>query len=881
MDDRPSLKILNWNARSVARKKLELLDFCLKEEVDILILSETHLKPKVSFSLPNFKTIRLDRADGVGGGVAIAVRSNISVRVLPHFRTTVIEALGVEVDLSDGKLIVVAAYCPRQCVRNLKSTFNADLAKITRFNQRFILAGDLNARHENWNNNLRNCNGTLLFNDSQLGHYHICAPFEPTFFSSVGNPSTLDIFLSNLDTISQPRVHDALSSDHYPVSVEITERVRTTGGNFKRDYHHVDWMRFQRNVESNINFLADLETTEDIEASISNLEQALTRAEDECIRKLPVTQRVLHLDNYTKLLIRYRNLTRRQAQRTRNPVKKLLSARLNALIASRVESIKNNNFSNEISKLNQGSRPFWQVTKLLKNKPQQIPSLKSSGSLLVSPVEKADAIGNHIVASHKLGSSIISPMEPAVNATLTELHNTRCYVPADKRITGEQVRLAAKNTKNMKAPGFDGIFNLTLKNLSTITYEHLAKIMNRCLDLHYFPECWKTAKVIPIHKPGKDPTLPSSYRPISLLSSISKIFERLILDRFMLHVEANSILLPEQFGFRHGHSTSHQLSRVVNIIKNNQRVAKSTAMATLDVEKAFDNVWHAGLIFKLFRFNFPIYLIKIILSYLTLRKFKVSIKNLVSQLFFIPAGVPQGSLIGPILYSVYTSDLPPLPDGCFLSLFADDTAILCKGRATVTAKNKLQQCLNIISEYSARWKIKINPTKTSAILFPYKNSARLIPPPHCKVVMSGTTIDWSNEVVYLGLTLDMKLLYRSHIEKLTCRAQLLTKCLYPLISRRSKTSLKNKLLIYKQVMIPMLLYASTVWSTCAPTHKKKLQTIQNKTLKMILNLPMRTPTQEVHNLANIATIESNIQERNEKFRLKCDLSPFPLINSLF
>lgn len=312
MGNRPPLKILNWNARSVVRKKLELLNFCLREEIDIVVLTETHLKPKVSFSLPHFKTIRLDRSQGGGGGIAIAVNSNISARVLPGFRTSVIEALGVEVDLSDGKLVVVAAYCPRQCDRELKSAFDNDLSKITRFNQKFVLAGDLNARHESWNNTQRNCNGNLLFNDSQFGHYQITAPFEPTYFSSVKSPSILDIFLSNLNTISQPTVHNDLSSDHFPVTVEINEVPRITGGGFRRDYHHVDWPRFQRNVESKINFLSDLETTEDIEAAISDLEQAIRLAENECIRKLPTTQRVLQLDNYTKLLIRYRNLTRRQ-----------------------------------------------------------------------------------------------------------------------------------------------------------------------------------------------------------------------------------------------------------------------------------------------------------------------------------------------------------------------------------------------------------------------------------------------------------------------------------------------------------------------------------------------------------------------------------------
>lgn len=881
MDARPFLKLLNWNARSVVRKKLELLDFCLREEVDILVLTETHLQPKVSFSLPYFKTVRLDRTEGVGGGVAIAIRSNISARVLPHFRTSLIEALGVEVELSGSKLIVIAAYCPKQCSNDLKSTFNSDLSKITRFRQKFIVAGDLNARHENWNNNIRNCNGKLLFNDSLFGHYQICYPFEATFLSSAGYPSTLDFFLTNLNTISQPQVHNELSSDHYPVSIEIAERLRTTGERSRKDYHHVDWMRFQRCVESKINFLTNLETTENIDTCIANLEQAITQAEDECIRKLPVAQRVLQLDNYTKLLIRYRNIIRRQAQRTRNPVKQILQNRLNKLIASRVDRIKNINFEKEVSKLKQGSRPFWQVTKLLKNKPLQIPPLKSSGSLLVSPVEKANAIGEHIVASHNLGSEITSPMEPVVLETLSELQNTRCYVPADKRITGDQIRLATKNSKNMKAPGFDGILNLALKNLSTITYDHLANVFNRCLELHYFPERWKTAKVIPIPKPGKDPSLASSYRPISLLSSMSKVFERLILDRFLLHVNTNSILLPEQFGFRHGHSTTHQLRRVVNIINNNKRVAKSTAMATLDVEKAFDNVWHHGLIYKLFRYNFPIYLIKIIQAYLSNRNFKVVIKNLESLIFHIAAGVPQGSLIGPSLYTVYTSDLPPLPDGCFLSLFADDTAILCKGRATLTAKNKLQQSLDLISDYSKTWKIKINSSKTNSILFTYNNSPSLVPPTHCRVVMDGSIIEWSDEVVYLGLTLDRMLLFRNHVDKVVNRAAKLTKCLYPLIGRRAKTIQKNKILIYKQIFLPMLLYASPVWGCCATSHKNKIQNVQNKSLKMILNVPHNTRTDHIHNITNTPTIENNILDRKRKFQAKCTLSPHNLINTLF
>jgi len=268
----------------------------------------------------------------------------------------------------------------------------------------------------------------------------------------------------------------------------------------------------------------------------------------------------------------------------------------------------------------------------------------------------------------------------------------------------------------MKAPGFDGIFNIIIKKLSAKVLSLLTAIFNRCLELHYFPSTWKVAKVVPIRKPGKDPTSPSSYRPISLLSSLSKLFEKLILNRLLDFVEEHNVYLPEQFGFRRGHSTTHQLLRVVGNINNNKAVSKSTAMAFLDVEKAFDNVLHDGLIYKLYNFGFPIFLIKIIESYLQQRSFRVSLHGVESNTLQIPAGVPQGSLLGPSLYNIYTSDIPQLDSNCKFFLFADDTAIAVKGRVPRELKNKLQRCLNAFAEYANTWKIKINPSKTQTIM---------------------------------------------------------------------------------------------------------------------------------------------------------------------
>lgn len=183
---------------------------------------------------------------------------------------------------------------------------------------------------------------------------------------------------------------------------------------------------------------------------------------------------------------------------------------------------------------------------------------------------------------------MVSPHEAVVQQSMNRLDQV-VDAPFAGQVTEEEVRLAVKRGKNMKAPGTDGIFNLVLKKLSAKAYRFLALVFNRCFQLAYFPARWKVGKVIPIPKPGKDPTAPTSYRPITLLSAVSKLFERLILQRLMAHIDEHQVIAPEQFGFRKGHSTVHQLVRVENTIHRNKALSNNTAIVLLDVEKAFDN----------------------------------------------------------------------------------------------------------------------------------------------------------------------------------------------------------------------------------------------------------------------------------------------------
>lgn len=264
-----STKILNWNACSLRSKNRELSAFLDQEGIDIAVITETHLKPEVNIFIPDFRLVRLDRCGSEGGGVAVALRRNVNCTLLPSFQLQIIEAVGVRVETSIGPITIIAAYCPKQTNINdgTSAALKQDLVKLTRRQGQFILAGDLNARHETWGNPRRNRNGLILQQDLEEGHYTILSPDSPTRLSRSGAHATIDIFLTNMaDNISQPVVHQDLSSDHYPVVAEVgslVNRHRVT----RRNYHRVDWGQFQRCVDANIRYEALLASVEDTQTT--------------------------------------------------------------------------------------------------------------------------------------------------------------------------------------------------------------------------------------------------------------------------------------------------------------------------------------------------------------------------------------------------------------------------------------------------------------------------------------------------------------------------------------------------------------------------------------------------------------------------------------
>ncbi|GBP70965.1 Probable RNA-directed DNA polymerase from transposon BS [Eumeta japonica] len=260
-------------------------------------------------------------------------------------------------------------------------------------------------------------------------------------------------------------------------------------------------------------------------------------------------------------------------------------------------------------------------------------------------------------------------------------------------ITQDEINKHIKAFKIRKAPGVDTISSKALKGFSAPLVALLVAIFNVCIKNCYFLTAWKEAVVIGIPKPRKPRDFSANYRPISLLSILGKLFEKTLKTRLSEHLIGKGLVINEKFGFKSNHSCRQQVLRLVEYISEGFKVKKKTVAVFFDVAKAFNRVWHAGLIHKLYQLELPDRLVIINHQHINNRHFTFRLDNTYSSVRPIRAGVPQGSTLSPLLYSAYVNDIPRPKIGVQLALFIDDIALFLRSNCLRNILPHLQRPL--------------------------------------------------------------------------------------------------------------------------------------------------------------------------------------------
>lgn len=864
------IKICLWNATSINNKDIEFSYFLHSNNIDIAIVTETWLNPNTKLYFSNYNIIRLDSPRVIAGGVAIIIKNSIKFNTFPSPKLSIGEVLLVNIN-AGVNLIIGAIYIPPSItfdVNSLDSIFRGSRTPI-------ILGGDFNAKHTHWNNFYNNARGAKLFHYINNSNISIIHSDTFTYKQPSRRNSNLDFFLvKDIPYLNNCYSLDELSSNHIPVILELenVNVVRRDKVSFK-----TDWSKFSSSTSCwKINH--KFHSISDIDECIDELCTFLHRTFKNSTTRYNTNFNHFNSD-YDSLstldgLIKMRNYFRRKYQRTSRFKYKKFKNILSGMINDKLTFIKNENWNVKLQSLKTQDNSLWRILKSCKRKKFIAPPfVLDDDSVIYNNKDKAQALAENFKSVHQQSYNLASPFESEVDNFISSLDTLSPSYDASF-LSPKLIFSIIRKFPNGKAPGLDRVTTQMLKKSSWKISVQIYYIILFSFSFFYFPTQWKKAKVLAFPKPGKNPSSPANFRPISLLSVFSKIFEMVILLQINLHLHDNNIIINEQFGFRKQHSTVLQLLRVSEHIAFEINKNRSTGMVLLDLKKAFDSVWQHGLLFKLNNINLPIALIKILRSYFMNRSCTVDFCGEISDPFYTITGVPQGSILGPVLFNIFINDMPKLSN-THLAVYADDTALYTSSWSPVLLKTRLQVHIDAILQYFSDWKLAINADKTEAIVFTHK---RLTMPPPVKVL--DYRVPWSKQVKYLGIFLDSRLNWRSTVYDRIRKSFAALKFLYPFINFKSRLPTNLKLLLYKTCVRSILLYAAPVWAAVALSHLRRLQCVQNKFLRIIYN---KHRTVEIHNLANIEYIDSiiarllaNAYDFNHENPLVCNIGNYDI-----
>ena len=629
--------------------------------------------------------------------------------------------------------------------------FNPDQLEVS---HRTIVGGDFNAHCATWDPYQRECgmgrameewsvaNGLVLLNDGS----------HTRFNPATGGRSTPDVTFVSADIASGAlwTVDANLGSDHLPILITIPSKSQPQRkGRGRFNYKKANWEGYEKTLTDLIGPWQEEAASLPVDTLNTRLTSAIMKAAK---RNIPFgrgnRKREPFWNEDCEEAVQKRDALLADAtapNHTREDVERYLAQR------EETAKIIQEEMEDQVRQKIMGLGTDGDLWRVLEELDGRCPAAKPAATIkrptvpgclppkrdAASDREKAECFCKSYARASRLQKDKQSD-RPIIKEARAAVKNCTCEGTRSDMcspFTQEELRAALACLSTGKSPGIDGVANELLLHLPKAAEEVLLLLFNKSWESGVVPAAWRKAEIVAIPKKGKPPDAPESYRPISLLCSASKLLERLVQARLSYWLESRHLLTPNQAGFRRGHSTTDQIARVTQSIFDSFEQPKPgrAVLALLDFQRAYDRVWRAALLAKLARLQVPAHVIAWIKGFLSDRRARVRWGAVSSNWKVFQEGLPQGSVLAPLLWLVYMNDIDQdIPADVQASLYADDVAILSTGRSLRGCAETLQPALDVIDTWTRKWKVLPSVNKCSATYFsldPKETGGKVAPPP--------------------------------------------------------------------------------------------------------------------------------------------------------
>ena len=808
------IKCLYFNARSIMNKKAELELYAVEENPDIIGITETWLKADIldsEISLENYTLFRHDREDARGGGVMLYVKNNLKVTHRDDATNNKF-AESVWVDIVSAKEKTLVGVCYRS-PSSSKENDNYLLSLIEKVAQETVLImGDFNFGNDiNWLTHEAKGHGTLFL--ETIGSCFLFQHVEhPTRKNNI-----LDLVLtSDENIVDNLQVGEEFgTSDHQVIRFEVVIGAEVTKDNFKcYNYHCVDYNTI-RQVAQDLG-LCDSVKGDDVNADWGTFKATLLKIREMAI---PLSRKRGQQCRWaTRKTTKYRRSKNKAWARYKklNTVEAYEKYRVKLNQSTGENRRAQLNFENKLAKsIKTDNKSFFAYVRDKQRSKVRVGPLKdTAGKVITDDLTSANILNQYFssVFTKENTETLPEPQSVFDSSINNEL--------LDIDITEAIVLQKLNNIKLNKSAGIDEIHPRLLFELRNEIVKPLTTLFKNSLSRGHVPDEWKSANVTPLFKKGSKAD-PQNYRPVSLTCITCKIMESIVKDKIVEHLDKFKLIKDSQHGFTKGKSCLTNLLDFMEDVTKWVDEGHPVDVIYLDFAKAFDKVPHKRLIKKLEAHGISGKISKWISTWLSNRKQRVQLNGFMSDWIDAISGVPQGSVLGPILFLIFINDIDN-DLNCKISKFADDTKIARKICTDADAK-LLNQDLQLLVNWSDRWQMEFNKDKCVVMHIGATNNKH-------PYIMGNKILNSTNMERDLGVLIESNCKVSEQCIKAVKKAN----SMLGLINRKIKYKSKDVITrLYKALVRPHLEYCIQAWNPYLQKDIHLLEGVQRRALKLI------------------------------------------------